>query len=122
MASGQRIPGWYARSPQGHGAAGSTEVGLTIGEAWSEGGSLELGYEIEVRATVVGVVAGFSVGGSHGSSLLVTSASETSYTGSVGTIDAANFFANQYAFGLFTYVHSDARTGQQFEVVDYWIE
>ena len=36
--------------------------------------------------------------------------------------DAAIFESNQYSFGLFTYVQRDIATGQEFEVVNYWVE
>ena len=68
------------------------------------------------------ILAGFSVGASVGSSLTVTSGADTSYTGSIGSIDAADFAGNQYSFGLFTYVQRDPTTGQEFEVMNYWVE
>ena len=52
----------------------------------------------------------------------MTSGSSTTYTGAVGAIDAADFAANRYSFGLFTYVHRDPASGREFEVLNYWTE
>ena len=46
----------------------------------------------------------------------------SAYEGSVGSIDAANFAAQQYRFGLFTYLQADPASGREFEVVNYWVE
>lgn len=101
--------------------SGSVELSLAVGEAVSEGEQLELGYTFEVNVTVGGVLGGFSIGQSEGSSLTITSGKATSYTGVVGNIDAEHFAANLYNFGLFTYVYTHP-SGQQFEVVNYWVE
>ncbi len=102
--------------------AGSVEIGLDVGQEYSLGYSLELGFELEVEATAATVLGGFSVGASVQDSLTVTSGTETSYTGSIGAIGTDDFAANLYSYGLFTYVQPDAATGQQFEVVNYWVE
>ncbi len=97
------------------------EVQLSVSEAISSGRELEIGYELELKATGGGVVGGFSIGTSASSRLTVTSGSATIYTGRVGDIDAANFAASQYSFGLFTYVLRHP-SGVQFEVLNYWVE
>lgn len=97
------------------------EVQLAVSEAISTGRELDIGFELEVKATGGGVVGGFSVGTSASSKLTVTSGSSTIYTGRVGQIDAENFAANQFSYGLFTYVF-DHPSGQQFEVLSYWVE
>ncbi|MCA8952320.1 MAG: VCBS repeat-containing protein, partial [Planctomycetes bacterium] len=101
---------------------GSTEVTLQVGTAVSQGGSLEISYEREIEATAGGVVGGVTIGASASSQWKITSGSSTTYTGVVGAIDAANFAANRYEFGLFTYTLRDAKTGQQFEVLNYWVQ
>ena len=63
-----------------------------------------------------------TVGSSVTDTLIVTSAKSSTYTGTVGNIDAKHFQDNQFNFGMFTYVYSDAATRQQFEVINYWIE
>ncbi|MEZ6038683.1 MAG: hypothetical protein R3F29_14470, partial [Planctomycetota bacterium] len=76
---------------------------------------------LDVEATAGSVLVGTSVGVSSTSTWKVSSGQSTTYTGVVGAIDAANFSANRYSFGLFTYVYR--RSGQQqFQVLDYWVE
>ncbi|MEQ1633585.1 MAG: hypothetical protein ABL997_14500, partial [Planctomycetota bacterium] len=101
---------------------GSTEVTLQVGTSVSRGGELEVGFELELEVTGGGLVGGLTLGVDASSSWRVTSGTSTTYTGVVGAIDAANFAANRYSFGLFTYVHRDPRTTRQFQVLNYWIE
>lgn len=101
---------------------GATELTLDVGTEIGIGGSLEIGYEVSIEATGATVLAGASVGGSVGAEFQITSGSSTTYTGSVGSIGADDFAASNYQFGLFTYVHEDQSTGQQFEVLNYWVE
>ena len=75
-----------------------------------------------MEATGGTVLFGVSVGVETSNSWRLTSGASTTYTGVVGAIDAANFAANRYQFGLFTYVHRDLNTLQQFQVLNYWIE
>ena len=96
---------------------GSVKLGLAVGEEYSSGRALELGFEFSMDVTGGGVLAGTTVGASRQDTITITSGSETSYTGSIGGIDAANFSDNQYSFGLFTYVQRDRATGQEFEVI-----
>lgn len=126
VAEKNAILGMYGglqNGPQSVGQGTSqTELGLAVGEEYTSGQSLELGYEVSVEATAGTVLVGFSVGASAEDTLLVTSGTETSYTGSVGSIDAEHFAENLYSFGLFTYVYPDPITGREFEVVNYWVE
>jgi len=101
---------------------GSTEVTLQVGSAISSGGSLEVSFETELEVTAGGIAAGVSIGASASSSWKVTSGTSTTYTGVVGAIDAANFAANQYSFGLFTYTQTDPTSGQEFQVLNYWVQ
>lgn len=98
----------------------STEIGLAVGTEHSEGGSLEVGYEFELEATVATVMVGFSVGASVENSFSITSGTETSYTGAIGSLDSEHFAENLYSFGLFTYVMP--LEGREIEVVNYWVE
>ncbi|HEX6883999.1 MAG TPA: VCBS repeat-containing protein, partial [Planctomycetota bacterium] len=84
--------------------SGSTQVTIQVSDSWSSGGALEIAYEMSVKVTGGGVMGGFSVGASSSSSLRVTSGQQTTYTGTVGAIGAADFATHQYEFGLFTYV------------------
>jgi len=101
---------------------GSTEVTLEVGNSISHGGALEVGFEIDVEATVGGVIGGVTIGATAESSWKVTSGTSTTYTGVVGAIDAAHFAEHRYLFGLFTYVRRDPTTGQQYQVLNYWVE
>ncbi|MBX3463978.1 MAG: hypothetical protein KF830_12470 [Planctomycetes bacterium] len=101
---------------------GSTEVTLEVGSAVSSGGALELGFDLELELTAGSVLTGLNLGVAGTSTWRVTSGSSTSYTGVVGAIDAANFAANRYEFGLFTYVQRDQTTGRQFQVLNYWVQ
>jgi hypothetical protein len=102
--------------------SGETELTLEVGNEISEGGELELGFEVELEVTGGTVLGGVSFGASTSDSFRVTSGESTTYTGVVGAIEAADFSANRYSFGLFTYVYRDQATGQEFEVLDYWVE
>ncbi|MEJ2289880.1 MAG: hypothetical protein P8Y02_14815 [Deinococcales bacterium] len=59
-----------------------------------------------------------NVGYGSSAGLTVTSGSSTTDVGTVGSIDAADYSANDYDFGLFTYVQPI--DGQEVEVVNYW--
>jgi hypothetical protein len=101
---------------------GSTEVTLEVGTEIGQGGELELGFEVELEVTGGSVLAGASFGASTSDTFRVTSGRSTTYTGVIGAIDGADFSTHRYSFGLFTYVHRDSATGQEFEVLDYWVE
>ncbi|MCB9877463.1 MAG: hypothetical protein H6835_07680 [Planctomycetes bacterium] len=118
----RQLYGGLQVGPQAVGqGAGSTEVTLQVGSAVSTGGALEVGFQLDVETTAGSVLVGTSVGVSSTSTWKVTSGQSTTYTGVVGAIDAANFSANRYSFGLFTYVFR-ASGQQQFQVLDYWVE
>ena len=102
--------------------AGSTEVTLQVGNSVSTGGALAVGFELEVEATAGAVLAGTSVGVESSNTWRITSGTATTYTGVVGAIDAANFSANSYSYGLFTYVYRSSSARQQFQVLNYWVE
>jgi hypothetical protein len=102
--------------------AGQTELQLDVGAEWSIGGALETGFEIEAKTTITGVEFGLTVGASIEDSISWTSGHSTTYDGVVGSIDAAHFQQDQYQFGLFTYAQQDPTNGQQFEVINYWVE
>jgi len=100
---------------------GQIGVGLNVSSEISSGQELELGYEMSVKLTAGGVMGGFTVGASAASNLTVVSGKSTSYSGSVGAIDAAHFAQNQYNFGLFTYPYKTS-SGVEFEVLNYWVK
>jgi hypothetical protein len=101
---------------------GQTHAEIQVGESWSSGGTLEVSYELEVKATGATVMAGFTVGGSTSDSLTITSGQQTTYRGTVGAIEGFDYPANAYQFGLFTYVLPEPSGRYEFEVLNYWVE
>ncbi len=107
--------------PSGVGqGTGDTELEISVSNEISAGGSLGIEYEKSVEVTGGGAIAGFSVGYGAEAALSITSGSQTTYTGIVGSISANDFATNAYAWGIFTYVQNLG--GQAFEVINYWVE
>ena len=73
-----------------------------------------------MKATSGVAFAGFSVGYGVEAALSFTSGSQTTFSGTVGSISAADYAENAYAWGIFTYAQQEA--GQEFEVINYWVE
>jgi len=99
---------------------GNVSVGVSVFEETSSGSSYSWNASLDIKTTAGSFVTGASVGYGEGRTITLSSGSETSYTGTVANLDAANFAANSYSFGLFSYVYADAG-GQQFEVLNYWV-
>ncbi|MEM8710253.1 MAG: hypothetical protein AAGG01_04825 [Planctomycetota bacterium] len=117
------IYGGLQFGPQAVGlGSGATSLTLQVGEEWGEGGALEKGFSIDMETTSGAVLVGLSFGASATDTVIVKSGSETTYRGSVGAIEASNHSSAGYQFGLFTYVRRDPTTGQDYEVVQYWVE
>jgi hypothetical protein len=102
--------------------SGTRTVEIAIGRELSAGASLGLGYETEVSATGGTILAGYSVGTELSASLRLAYGVATIYGGTVSNINAENFASNAYSFGLFSYVYGDPSSGQQFQVLNYWVE
>lgn len=102
--------------------SGATEVALDFSRNSSFGNSLAVSAELEVEVTVGAAVFGVAVGGGVSHSTNISRGQSTTYVGTVGSIDAANFAASQYRFGMFTYLQGDPQSGQEFEVINYWVE
>ena len=120
-----RIPaltGLQSESPGVGQGSGSTAVSLELNQGNGNGRALELGIEFESFTTVVGIKFDVNFGFSSTWSFKLSHGEGTIYEGSVGSIDAANFAAQQYRFGLFTYLQADPDTGREFEVINYWVE
>lgn len=113
--------GFIEFGPTGVGqGSGDTELQIAVSNEISAGGSLGIEYEKNVETTAFGVVGGFSVGYGAEAALSITSGSQTTYTGIVGSISASDFAENAYAWGIFTYVQGLG--GQEFKVINYWVE
>jgi hypothetical protein len=101
---------------------GATQVAIDFSRSSSFGNSLEKSAELDVEFNFGGVVAGVAVGGGLSHSTKITHGESTTYVGTVGSIDAQHFANEQYRFGMFTYLQGDPRSGQEFEVINYWVE
>ncbi len=107
--------------PSGVGqGTGNTEQQISVSSEISAGGSLAIEYEKTIEATAGVAMAGFSIGYGAEAALSFTSGSQTTYTGTVGSISAEDYAANSYQWGIFTYVQSV--DGQEVEVINYWVE
>lgn len=101
---------------------GATQVAIDFGRSSSAGNSLKKSAELDVEFNLGGVVAGFAIGGGLSHSTNITRGQSTSYVGTVGSIDTAHFSGEQYRFGMFTYLQGDPASGQEYEVINYWVE
>ena len=107
--------------PSGVGqGSGDTELQIAVSNEVSAGGALGLEYESTIEATAGVAIAGFTVGYGAEAAMTITSGSQTTYTGTVGSIAAADYAANAYEWGIFTYVQGVG--DQQLEVINYWVE
>jgi len=99
---------------------GQTEQEIQVSTEVSSGGSIGLEYEAEFKATSGVVFGGFSVGYGAESALSFTSGSQTTFSGTVGSISASDFADNAYQWGIFTY--DQEALDQEFAVINYWVE
>ena len=118
------------RSPSATaGQGGTTEVAIALTrEATTAAGfAVDTSVEVETTVTVAAIpqfltisaMGGFTIGMGAGRTLRYTTGKSTEYVGRVGSIPSGEF---GYSFGLFTYIHDDAATGQEFEVLNYWVQ
>ena len=99
---------------------GSDGLGIDVSTAISLGASLGIEYEESVDVTAGPALTGYSVGYGVSASLTVTSGMSSSYSVTVGDLSAETFADNQYSYGMFTYVQPVS--GQEFEVINFWVE
>lgn len=99
---------------------GSDGLMIDVATAVSAGASLGVEYEESIDVTAGPAMAGYSVGYGVSASLTVSSGASTSYSVTVGDLDSASFADNQYSYGIFTYVQPVS--GQEFEVINFWVE
>jgi hypothetical protein len=106
--------------PRGVGqGTGQTEQEIAVSNEIGVGGSLGIEYETSVKATSGVVFGGFSVGYGVEAALSFTSGSQTTFSGTVGSISAADYAGNAYQWGIFTYDQELA--DQEFAVINYWV-
>ena len=101
---------------------GATEVALDFSRDASDGESLEWSAEVEIEVNISGIFVGAAFGGGVSQSTTISRGESTSYVGTAGGIDAEHFADHQYRFGMFTYLQGDPGSGQEFEVINYWVE
>ena len=98
----------------------TAEINVAIESALGVAVGVEAEFEMEATAGVI--VAGFSIGLSNETSLQISHGSESTYGGTVANFPSAQFAANTYNWGLFTYVMDDHASGQKFEVLNFWVD
>jgi len=113
-----RFDGFESREVDVGEGGGNVSVGVSVFEETSEGASYGWNASLDVKTTAGGFVTGYGVGYGEGLSVTLSAGSETNYTGTVANLDADNFVANGYSFGLFSYIYEDP-SGQAFEVLNY---
>ncbi len=117
-----KYPG-FSIGPQAVGQGGGSEtLSINVHNESGSAASFGTGFDLDVLATAGALVTGFSVGFGVEHSLEISHGNDSSYVGSVSNLPSENFAENSYQFGLFTYLYEDPNSGQQLEVVDYWVE
>ncbi len=94
---------------------------VNVFEEVTNGSSYSLSATLDVRTNAGGVINGLSIGGGTDATIAYGRGEESIYQGSVAQLPASNFPADAYRFGLFNYVYDDPASGQQFEVINYWV-
>lgn len=113
----------YDIGPESVGQGGgdtTQEVNIAIEKG--TGVAVGVEAEFEAKATLGTAVLGFSVGVSNETSLQIVHGEESTYTGTVANLSSSGFATNAYDWGLFTYAMDDHPSGQEFEVINYWVE
>jgi len=116
------LPGLVSESVGVGQGGGATEVGIELNSSNSTGAAISRSWEGELEFVIYGVLVGFQVGGGKNFSTTITRSEGKAYLGTIGSISARDFNDNQYAFGMFTYLQADPDSGQEFEVINYWVE
>lgn len=101
---------------------GSTTLGIAVSQETGSAIYLGASYELEVEVDVAGIKLGGTVGWSAGHTWSRSVGEETTYAGTVGSIDAEHFVDERYEFGLFVYTQVEPEKDQAFDVVNFWVE
>jgi hypothetical protein len=116
------LPGLVSESVGVGQGSGATQVAIDFSRNSSSGRSMGINAELTVEVSGFGLVGGVVVGGGASWSTNITHGTSTAYVGTVGSIDGVHFAAEQYRFGMFTYLQGDPKSGKEFEVINYWVE
>ena len=105
-------------------SGGFKSLSINVAEETGTGTAYGADFDLSLQGTAGTVVAGFSVGTSYDDSLQIIHGEESEYTGSVAEMDLpTNEYGKQrFSWGLFTYLYDDSPSGQQFEIINYWVE
>ena len=107
-------------TPVGVGS-GSIAVTVSRSESVGEGTAYDFSVTAEAEVGAGGVTFGTSAGFHYGWEHTVTNTEATFYEGTVGDIPSASYTPGRaYTFGLFA--HPFVLGGQEFTVVEYWVE
>jgi hypothetical protein len=119
LPPGQVLVGDLSAAGQG---GGSTTLTDEVERDMSISSAVEFDEQFDVEATAGVVLLGFGVGTSVTDSLSVTMGQNTSFSGTVGSIDAAHFSDSFYQFNMFAYTQTDPTSKEAFQVVNYWVQ
>ncbi len=105
-------------------SGGNRSLSINVATETGSGTAYGVDFDLSVQGTAGVVVAGFSVGTSAEKSLQITHGEESEYVGVVADMDlpTAQFGQSRYSWGLFTYIYDDTVSGQQYEIINYWVE
>ena len=111
---------------------GQREVGISVETVVGASTTLAVSYEADWRTTgtvstagggsEASAMAGFGVGVEASATLGYSVGQSTQFNGTVGGLNPNTFdVQDQYSYGMFTYVYEHP-SGQQFDVINYWVE
>jgi cysteine-rich repeat protein len=107
---------------------GITSTAVEVSNQVTGGVTLGLNFSMSAEGTIAGVYGAIEMGASVDATATVTAGSATTFSGSVGSINAANFALAQYGFGMFAYKHKrvlstqNPKSDQEFHVINYWVK
>jgi hypothetical protein len=106
--------------------SGSVTAMVDFENAVSVGNSLTLSVDAKAQIIAQGVSVGAKWGLSLGGYLENSTSKSTSFQGTVGGIPAAQYAANKYDWGMYTYKQTildpDGAKMQEFFVINYWVQ
>lgn len=105
-------------------SGGNRSLSINVATESGSGTAYGADFDLSVKGTAGTVVAGFSVGTSADKSLQIIHGEESEYTGTVAEMNLSTeaYGRNRYGWGLFTYLFDDPVSGQEYEVIHYWVE